>query len=166
MRLVKRSHRSKTIDILFALLLFAIFAVSVLFVLLFGGRIYKGAVDEMTEQYRGRTGISYIVTKLRSCDSKDAVAIERFGDSDALILTEGDGEIRYVTTIYLHDGVVREQYTEDGKRFSPETGTEIVDAKSINFSFADDGKMILIEYETVNGIFETHVYLRSKGTGS
>lgn len=163
---MKRSHNFKTIDILFALLLFAIFAISVLLVLLSGGRIYKGVVDDMTEHYQGRTSISYIVTKLRHCDSEDAVAIEQYGDSDALMLTESgsDGK-RYVTTIYLYDGTVREQYNEEGKQFAPETGTAIVDVKSIHFSFAN-GNMVLIEYETANGSFETYVHLRSKGAVS
>ena len=164
--MIKKSSKFKSIDILFALMLFSIFAMSVLMVLLSGGHIYKRAVADISSQYEGRTSISYITTKLRHCDEKDSVRVGSFGDGSALFLSErGDGGEMYETIIYLFEGTVREQYVEKGNSFTPRSGMTILDAHSITFS-AEPGDVILVEYETDSGSFKTYVHLRVKGAVS
>lgn len=161
--MIKKGHKFKSIDILFALLLFSIFAMAVLMVLLSGGRIYKSVVADMTKQYEGRTSISYLTTKIHRCDAESSVRVGTFGESDALYLSEGgdDGKI-YETIIYLHDGKVREQYVEKGNSFNPAAGMPILEVRTIHFS-AEKDDLILIEYETDQGFFKTYVHLRVKG---
>lgn len=161
--MISKGQKFKSIDILFALLLFSIFAMAVLMVLLSGGNIYKRVVNDMSAQYAGRTSISYITTKIRHCDTKEGVRIGSFGDGDALFLSQegADGHM-YETIIYLYEGQVKEQYVERGSSFSPKTGTTILDVYSIRFK-SDDNDIVIIEYENESGTFSTYVHLRVKG---
>lgn len=160
--MLKKSHRFKSIDIIFALLLFAVFAMTVLMVLLSGARIYKDAVDDMTNRYERRTGIAYITTKLRRYGAAGGVRVGTFGGGDALFLSEtAENGKEYETVIYMFDGEVREQFAEKGSSFPEQSGLTILPAKSIRFS-GGDGGVIFIEYETDEGTFDAVVYLRAK----
>ena len=161
--MIKKGHKFKSIDILFALMLFSIFAMSVLMVLLSGGRIYKNIVDDMASQYAGRTSISYLTTKIRHCDAKGGVRVGSFGDGDALFLSqEGSDGKSYETIIYLFEGEIKEQYVEKGSSFSPRTGTTILEVSSLSFR-TEKNDVVIIEYETDKGVFSTMVHLRVKG---
>lgn len=155
-----KSPRFKTIDIVFALALFCVFAISVLFVLLSGGRIYKDVVADMTSHYEQRTSLGYLVTKIHGCDQSGSVDVRQFGDGDALFLTEKAGEESYETVIYLHDGVLREYFGKKGASIAPGSGFPIVECSSVEFTL-DDG-MVTIDYETSEGVFNMTVALRAK----
>jgi len=161
--LLKKGSTFKSIDILFSLTLFSVFAMAVLMVLLSGGQIYQNVVNDIGVQFESRTSISYITTKLRRCDTKDSVKIEMYGDSEALVLSEmaEDGKF-YETIIYLHDGDVREQFIEAGKRFAPSSGMTILSVKSIHFSMKNNN-LVVIDYTTEEGSYTAHVYLRVNG---
>ena len=162
--MLRKSSRFRSIDILFALLLFSVFAMAVLMVLLSGGRIYKNVVGDMAKQYEERTSVYYIATKLRACDTEGSVKIAPYWYGDALFLSEppkSDGKI-YETIIYLYDGMIKEQYAEQGKYFPPNTGMTILNASSLNFS-TEDNDLIVIEYEAEDCVYKTFVHLRVKG---
>lgn len=114
-----------------ALLLLGVFAVCVLMVLLTGAESYRRLNQRDAAAYDTRTAVQYITTKLRQADRLDCVTVGRFGDGDALVLTdEFDGE-RYVTRVYTYDGYLMELFSsedemapEDGERLMPLTGLE------------------------------------------
>ena len=72
MRKVERKHN---IDSVFVLLLFAVFAGSILLVLLFGASSYEKLVQRGNKAYSERTGIAYITAKLRHNDEKNSVCM-------------------------------------------------------------------------------------------
>ncbi|MCL1830408.1 MAG: DUF4860 domain-containing protein [Oscillospiraceae bacterium] len=161
--MLKKGGTFKSIDILFSLTLFSVFAMAVLMVLLSGGQIYQNVVNDISIQFESRTSVSYITTKLRRCDTNDSVRVEMFGDAEALFLTEvaADGK-EYETVIYLHEGDVKEQFTEKGNHFPPSTGTTILSVQSINFSMVDNS-LVVIDYTTDEGAYTAYVYLRVNG---
>ena len=115
-----------------ALLLVGVFAVCVLMVLLTGADTYHRLNQRDQSAYDTRTAAQYVTTKLRQADRLDCVSIERFGNSDALVLAdEIDGE-RYVTRVYTYDGYLMELFSsaedkmnpEDGERLMPLTGLD------------------------------------------
>ena len=71
-----------------ALLLFGVFAVCVLMVLLTGADTYHRLNQRDQSAYDTRTAAQYVTTKLRQADRLDCVSIERFGNSDALVLAD------------------------------------------------------------------------------
>ena len=52
-------RRNHSIDVVFALVLFCTFAVSVLMVLIMGASSYRSVTDAMDENYEDRTGAGY-----------------------------------------------------------------------------------------------------------
>lgn len=132
MRKIQASNR--TIDIVFVLTLFCIFAASVLLVLLAGAGAYRNIAGQMEEQYTERTCLAYLDAKVRHYDRMDLVQVEPFGEGDALALYENIGDVRYKTIIYYYDGYVRELFFEDGLEFHPEDGEIILPACELQVS--------------------------------
>ena len=159
----RKSDKFKSVDIMFALMLFSVFVMAVSLVLLSGGRVYKNTVGDIATRYEGRTSIAYITTKLRRCDEVGGVRVGKFEGLDALFLSElGKDDREYETIIYQHEGAVREQNVEKGISFSPGAGLVILEVESISFSVIGDDS-ILIEYEAAGESFSALVHLRVKG---
>ncbi|MCL2538820.1 MAG: DUF4860 domain-containing protein [Oscillospiraceae bacterium] len=157
------SSKFKSVDIMFALMLFSVFVMAVLMVLLSGGRVYKDTVEDISARYEGRTSIAYLTTKLRRCDAVEGVRVGEFAGAQALFLSEyGEDGRQYETIIYEHEGSLKEQNVEKGISFSPGAGLTILEVKSVSFS-VKGGDTVLIEYETANGAFTAFVHLRVKG---
>lgn len=129
MRKIKTANH--TIDIVLILVLFCLFAASVLSVLLAGANGYQGIVDKMEGQYAERTCLYYLDAKIRHYDETGMVDVESFVGTDALVLYETFEETRYKTLIYYADGYVRELFFEDGLQFQPEDGQKIIPAQDL-----------------------------------
>ena len=94
---MRRKPIQHHIDGLAALLLFGVFAACILAVLLTGADAYRRLTQRDQASYDRRTGTQYIATRVRQADRQDGVAVERFGDTDVLILGAGE---EYVTYVY------------------------------------------------------------------
>ena len=152
-----KSVRTQKIDTIFVLLIFCIFAASVLISLMFGGSIYKNTIDKANEKYEENICLSYIWMKVKSSDELDSVYLCTFHDLTVLCLDEEFYGITYQTMIYLYDGWVRELFTELGFEFDPETGTRIMKADSLEFEQIENGIIKI----TVNSE-SMFIYPRSK----
>ena len=75
-----------TIDTVFVLALFCLFAAAVLMVLLAGANAYQQIADNMESQYAERTCLAYLDAKVRHYDEAGMVEVETFADHDALAL--------------------------------------------------------------------------------
>ena len=108
-------HETLTADTAFVLALFAVFTVSVLFVLLSGAGVYKATAASVSDSYGARTAEAYISSKVRHSDALDdgsepLVAIRNFEDITALALYEEyDGGARrdlYILVRWLYNRVI------------------------------------------------------------
>lgn len=142
MRNIQASNR--TIDIVFVLTLFCMFAASVLLVLLAGAGAYRNIAGQMEEQYTERTCLSYLDAKVRHYDCIDMVAVEPFGQENALVLYEEIGETRYKTVIYYADGYVRELFFEDGLEFQPGDGEIILPAQNLQVEWETESLLQIV----------------------
>ena len=122
-------------DAVFALILFAAFAVSILMVLTMGAQSYQKVRSSVENHYSENTCVSYIVMKLRHYD--DANCEVSLGDVEgvpALILSEiVDGE-EIITAIYYHEGYVKEIYADSGYEFTLADGAEIIEAQKLTLT--------------------------------
>ena len=119
-------------DAVFALVLFAAFAVSILMVLTMGAQSYQRVRSSVENHYSENTCVSYIVMKLRHFD--DSTSDVTLGDVEgmpALLLSEDIEGEQYITAIYYHDGFVKEIYAEAGYEFTLTDGTEIIEAQEL-----------------------------------
>lgn len=136
---MKRHEIQHHIDTLAALLLFGVFAVSVLAVLLTGAGAYRRLVERDRADYARRTAVQYVATRVRQADSLGLVAVEDFQGVTALVLREEGG---YATRIYCHEGYIKELYAADEDLLVPWDGEEILAARGLELSL-DDGLLTI-----------------------
>ena len=127
-------------DAIFALILFAAFAVSILMVLTTGAQAYQKVRTSVENHYSENTCVSYIVMKLRHYD--DASCNVSLGDVEgtpALLLSEIIDDYEYVTAIYFHEGFVMELYAESGYEFTLDDGFQIIEAQGLTLTSPSPG---------------------------
>ena len=104
---MRKTGTKHYLDGLLSLLLFGIFAASILSVLLTGAGVYSRLTQRDQNAYDRRTSVQYLATKVRQASSGAQVSVGTFGEGDALLLSEEiDGE-PYLTRIYCCDGWLR-----------------------------------------------------------
>ncbi len=125
---MKRGH---SFDVVLTMILFGVFALSVLMVLMMGAQSYQGVVTSMKESYEERTCLQYIATKINHYSGENAVTVTEFGDGSALALTETIGGNNYITYIYLYNGYAMELFCEEGINLSPSAGFTIMELEGL-----------------------------------
>lgn len=137
------------IENLMALVLFAVFAVSVLGVLLLGADSYHRLTERDQKTYQRRTCSQYIATRVRQADRLDAIRISSFGEGDCLTFSEEVDGVRYLTRVYCWNGTLMELLTEETATLSPEYGEAIMEAQSLSAVLADG--MLTVTVQTESG---------------
>ena len=137
------------------LFLFALFAISAVFVLLCGARIYKSMLARDGESYERRTVSQYIATRLRQSDKAGAYYIGSFDslipaeEGDTLFyIEEIDGE-KFLTRIYCHEGYLCELFSSADGGFSKSDGERVIPVLSL--SFKNENGLIVAEIVYSNG---------------
>lgn len=154
---MKRVEIKHNIGAVFVLLLFAVFAGSILMVLLFGASAYERIVSSGQAAYDERTAVQYIAAKIRHNDEADSVYVGSFSskddaeadDIDTLYLKLQIEEDAYYTKIYYYDGYLREILCAEDGGLSPEDGNEILAVKGLQMSM--DNNLIKIQVENKDG---------------
>jgi len=132
-------------DGIFILLLFALFAGSLLLVLLTGAGSYKRVAERDAETYARSTCSQYIAAKVRHADRIDGVKLGSFTSpedpqaddiSTLYLLQEIDG-VSYATRVYWYDGEVRELFSEMSLSMNPEDGNQVMEAEELSFRVQD-----------------------------
>ena len=123
-----------TVDALFVITLFLVFAISVVALTGTGASVYLNVVNKMSSNYNSRTSFSYIYNKVHQSDVDGLVSVGTYAGSDALIISEEIDNITYCTYLYEYEGTIKELFTRAGQELDPSFGTDIleVDAFSID----------------------------------
>ena len=135
---MKTIRRSK-VDTVFVLIIFCVFAISMLMVLMLGASIYKNMTEISRDGYDEHTTLSYFWTKVKNSDEKGKVYLGDFQGRPALCLAEVYGDTTYLTMIYRYGDKVYELFTEEDVSLDPEDGTPVIDAEDLSFESLDDG---------------------------
>ena len=141
---MKRTGESK-VDTVFVLIIFSVFALSVLLVLTLGARIYKNMTDISGENQTERALLSYIWTKVKNGDKSDSIHVGEFGGLTALLFDEEFGGTPYRTAIYQYDGWLYELFcetellTDQTSGFLPEDGVQVMEIADLGFESLDYG---------------------------
>ena len=131
-----KTGRKHHIDGLLALLLFGVFAASILSVLLTGAQVYQRLTQRDQNAYDQRTCVQYLATKVRQAAVGSRVTVEQFGGADALTITEELGGEEYLTRIYCYDGWLWELFTADRDGFLPEDGEKLLSAQALTLELS------------------------------
>lgn len=137
------------------LFLFALFAISAVFVLLCGAKIYKSMLTRDEISHERRTVSQYIATRLRQSDKNGAFYIGNFDslepaeNGDTLFYVEQfDGE-EYLTRIYYCDGYLCELFSTADGGFSKGDGEKVIPVSSL--SFKNENGLIVAEIGFADG---------------
>ena len=158
---MKRSTGAGTIA---ALTLACVFGVTMLLSLATGAGVYQRVADRVERSARQRVGLAYITAKVHAYDRTGGVRAGRFGEVDALFLTEELEGVAYETALYVHEGWMKEAMYEQGWTMSPEDGTAITEAQSLTAEMGDG--LLTLTYIDPDGRTETaKLMIRSGGQG-
>jgi len=136
---MKNTVRGHRIDTVFVLIVFCIFAVSVLMVLMLGANTYSRITELSREENAERTVISYIWTKVKNGDEAGSVGVGDFHGLQSLFIDEEFEGVRYRTVVYYHNGWVYELFSEESLEFFPEDGVRIIATGELGFVELDHG---------------------------
>jgi len=143
-----------------AVLAFCLFCVTLVLSLLLGMDLYRSTQEKAEASEAGRLGPVYITAKLHSADASGGVRIGRFGDGDALFLTERYEGTTFETVLYAYDGWMMELLCRDSAEMEPDAGEQITRCESFK-ARSEDG-LITVSFTDQTGATETvHVFLRS-----
>lgn len=137
---MKKSHQH-TIDLIFPIALFFVFAATALIVLLFSAGIYQKQVNASETGFGQTTALSYITEKIRQNDTSTAggIYLGEFDQCQALAIPQIYGENHYTTYIYELDGELKEIFLMDGIEASAQTGTTILEIDGLAMEELSDG---------------------------
>ncbi len=128
---------------LLGLLVFALLAMCLLGTLLAGATGYKRMVEAGEKQFDDNTAARYLSVRVRQAER---VRIERFGETEALVLPETIEGWEFVTRVYYKDGYLWELFSDSVAQLEPEDGEKLIPVESLALSW--EGKLLKIQ---VNG---------------
>lgn len=165
-RLKSQKHN---IESAFVLVLFAVFAVTVVAVLALGADSYRKLVERDEESYNRRIITSYVSAKLRENDSIGAVEVGGFTKADTPdgidtlhMYQTIDGEV-YDTRIYYYNHSIYELLTLADIDIRPDAGSPVLEARGL--SFEKTGNVVEITAEDAEGLKGTATVALRSGNG-
>ena len=117
----------RKIDTVFVLIIFSVFALSVLMVLMLGASVYKNMSETSRDGQDERTLLSYIWTQVKNRDGDGDLYIGKFDGLTALCYDEVFGDSTYQTVVYHYDGWVYELFYDTELEFFPEEGQKVME---------------------------------------
>lgn len=135
------------------LLIFAIFMVSLLLILLNGASTVRHITERDQKSYNQRTVAQYLTTRVHQADQEGAVSVRKFGQVDMLVFTKEIDGTYYETSVYCHNGYLRELYCQAGMELGPEFGEKIIPLQSFRVILEDT--LLHITFELENGTEQT-----------
>lgn len=135
--------KNSRLTALLSLLPVALFAVMLLCSVAAGADGFSRITRRDDTAFTLRSAAGYISTKLASAPNPEAITLERFGETDAIVISQYYGSERYLTRIYCHGGSLCELFTPDIDGFLPEDGQSVVGLDGLELS-AEDGLLRLV----------------------
>ena len=158
--------KKSNMGFLLVLLVFALFMVSAVLVLLTGADVVQGITERDQASYEQRTAAQYLATRVRQADETGAISVCATETGDRLVLSEEIDGFPFETTVYCHDGYLREMFCASGYAFDAEFGEKILPAE--RFCVTDYGEYLEMEITFADGATQSMILrLRSeRGTAS
>jgi len=125
------------------MIIFCVFAVSVLIVLILAASSYQRMTDISRDGQDERTILSYIWTKVKSGDDAGMIHVGEFDGIPALFYDEMIGDTLFRTAIYSYNGWVRELFSNPEFGLSPNDGMQLIELDNLSFDILDNGIIVI-----------------------
>lgn len=126
----------------FSLALFVLMLGCVLALTMFGARVYRALTDSQARNQTARASLTYVAARLHAADERNGVRIEHGAQGDVLILGEELDNTGYETRIYLHEGMLLEDYCAVGSESDPDFAQRV--AQTDSFTITVEGNLISV----------------------
>lgn len=134
---MNKKKPTHSVETIFVLMLFALFALSAILLTGTGAGVYKSIVLHMNSNNDFRTAVSYITNKIHRNDIEASICISNNGESDCIMLIEEIDNIPYCTYLYCEDGYLKEYFARLGQEFPASGGTDILKVRSFHVEKTD-----------------------------
>nr|MDD6336721.1 DUF4860 domain-containing protein [bacterium] len=159
---MKKHASVHSLDIVFALLLFCAFSLSVLLVLISGSRVYQKTDSAVTQRFEERTCLSYLNARVRHADTAGSIGVGALEGVPALLIRErGMDDTVYITYLYVYEGQLMELYCQEGLSFLPQDGQAIMPAAKLEVAMAQENLLSLRCTGTNGRTFHQFIYIKS-----
>lgn len=130
-------------QVIIVVVLYILFSLLAMTLVVVGGRVYKNLDSSTNDNFDMRTTLSYVATKIRQGDERDAIHVDNKLGVPALVISERIDNSTYETWIYHYEGALYENYVETSVSFLASEGTKLLDIAEFNVEISDNGKIIL-----------------------
>lgn len=142
------------------LAILGVFAVGSLVLCNVGIRVYKNIVVNNNENFKQRTSLLYMATKIRQYDRADAVSMKEIDGTNVLVLQEPDNT-EYETYVYFQDGVIKELLTEKANPAELNAGLKVVEVADFQMSMSEDNRIYMASVDAEGNKEELTITLRT-----
>lgn len=149
---------------IFIFALLAAFALLSLIVVVVGARSYRMINASAERAFVSRTGLSYLIGKVRGADESGAIEIRSENGQSVLTLAQQIEGERYLTYIYCDGSAVREYFARADLAFSADYGEKIFDASDMTLSL-EDGLLRIEIVDTSGEMHAASLYLQAAKEG-
>lgn len=125
----KRIKQQHSIDTVFLLVVFMLFAFSGAVLLVLGAGFYQSTVAKNEENDSARIAVAYVREVLHHNDSNKGISIAEFHGTPCFRLPQGEN---YVLYLYYYNGELKELYTKEGAEVTREDGQKILSLRSFS----------------------------------
>lgn len=140
------------------LLIFLLTGVSLI---LFGAQTYESIGQDMESNFKIRTPMTYVATKVRQHDQVNSVEVKALEGASALVLKEEDENSSYETWIYVYEGQLMEAYIDTGAPLKLGDGMVLMEVQALDFK--KEESKLTIEMRTDEGeAYTLYLRLRTK----
>jgi hypothetical protein len=122
---MRNEGKVKTLSAVAALLVLAVFALTILGVLLGGAGVYRRLTQHVAASADSRSAAQYLATKVRQAPLPGQIQVLPFGEGLALQIPETENGA-FVTRIYCHDGWLMELFCAEGSDLLPQDGEKVL----------------------------------------
>lgn len=159
----RRHIRPHTVDLLFTISLFCVFAASALLLVLTGVRVYRSTAQRLEGTYSARTALAYVTEKVRQHDAEGRVSLTEIDGLTAIMLTDQAGDDIYETYIYSDGDYVCELLVRQGTTLSSDMGQQILRVDDFSITDRGDGFLELTALDDYGQSYSFLLHLRNSG---
>lgn len=143
------------------LIVLGVFAVSALILVNAGVTVYKNIVLNNAANFKLRTSLSYVATRIRQSDTKGSIYLTDKEGTSVLTLEEEIEGVVYETLVYFYNGNLYELYQEKGTEYEFSTGVEVMELSGMEFEMVSDGLLKATAYSSHENREEMLIHIRT-----
>lgn len=151
-------RKSHSVDIIFMLVLFSIFAIMSVLLILIGSNVYGKIMTSQEISGNNRNMLAYITNKVRACQVENGVYIEEKDGTQVLVICSSHGEDNYETLIYEDNGKIKEATIEAGDDYTLDFGDVLAEVSDFEISLDIATGVLNVTVETDGERRQVNVY--------